>query len=378
VKLAYDRALKALNLEPTDEIPMLGVIGDVEFAEKITGISRRNYREHLPALYRALEVDMVYRMGIVSEEVMCRWEEERIDQTIYGSFEDFKDRFPFMDAWHIAYKGCKLARSPAATYLWVADRPFKTYDELVSHLKRYDPREDEERSVKEIAEQYRESWRRLQNLLGDITLVAGEFYLTLLTFFIVRIGWNFMARLIYKNQDLFDEVLAKYAEVSKKHMEAWSRTGIKALVSHDDIATELGPMVSPGWYREHLFPLYKEIWRPIKAKGIKLIFVSDGNYTPLIDDLAWTGVDGFKINPDARISHSDLTGLLEKYGGKRIFSLSMRRETMIYGSEEKIISELKFLMALAKRYNGVFIHQEDVPAQFEAYYKTWVENRARI
>lgn len=373
--MAYKRALKALNLEPTDKIPMLGVIGDAEFAKKITGISREKCEEHLREFYRVLDVDLVYRMGVKNEEVLREWEEEKIDRTFYGTFQDFENDFPFTDAWHIAYKGCKLARSPAATYLWVAERPFKTYEELVKYLKRYDPREDEERSVKEIAEQYRESWSRLQRLLGDITLVAGEFYLTLLTFFIVHVGWNFMPRLIYKNPELFDEALSKYAEVSRKHLEAWSRTGIKVLVSHDDIATELGPMVSPSWYQEHLFPLYKKLWQPVKSRGVKLIFVSDGNYTPLIDGLAETGIDGFKINPDARLGHSDLIAVLEKYGGKKVFSISMRREIMLYGDVEKVTSELKFLMSLAKRYNGVFIHQEDKPKDIDAYYKTWVENR---
>ena len=53
----------------------------------------------------------------------------------------------------------------------------------------------------------------------------------------------------------------------------------------------------------------------------------------------------------------------------------MRREIMLYGDTEEITSELKFLMSLAKRYNGVFIHQEDKPKDIDAYYKTWVENR---
>ena len=375
--MTYDRALRALNLEFTDKIPLLGTIGDAEFAERITGISRHNYEEHIHALYRTLDVDMVYRMGIRNEQSMRAWEEKKVEQTVYGSFEDFKEAFPFSDAWHIAFEGCRLARTPTATYLWVADRPFKTYGELTRYLKSYDPREDEERSVKEIAEHYRASWMRLQEMFGDLTLVAGEFYLTLLTFFIVRIGWRFLARLIYQDQNLLDEVLTKYAEVSKKHVEAWSRTGIKVFVSHDDIATELGPMVSPAWYWEHLFPLYRKIWQPIRAKGIKLIFVSDGDYTPLIDGLVWTGVDGLKINPDARLSRTDLSRILEEYGGRKVFSISMRREKMINGSRKEIISELGFLMSLAKKYNGVFIHQEDRPTQLDAYYETWVKNRIR-
>jgi len=50
---------------------------------------------------------------------------------------------------------------------------------------------------------------------------------------------------------------------------------------------------------------------------------------------------------------------------------------MIHGGRKEIISELGFLMSLAKRYNGVFMHQEDKPAHLDAYYETWVKNRIR-
>lgn len=60
---------------------------------------------------------------------------------------------------------------------------------------------------------------------------------------------------------------------------------------------------------------------------------------------------------------------------EKVFSISMRREIMLYGDTEEITSELEFLTSLAKRYNGVFIHQEDKPKDIDAYYKTWVENR---
>ena len=377
VGLAIYRALRAINLESTDKIPLLNTIGGSSFAEKLSGVSRRERNKHIRAFHEALDVDLSYSMAFVSEECKYRWEDTLPEQTVYGSYEDFRGDYPYTDLWHIAYKGCEVARSPASTILWVTERPFKEYRELLSYLREYDPRECEVRSVREISAHYRECWERQQRLLEGVTLVAGELYLTLFTFFIVHVGWKFMARLIYQNPELLDEALARYAEVSKKHMEAWSRVGIKAFVCHDDIATQLGPMVNPDWYWEHVFPIYRELWRPLKRKGIKIIFISDGNYTPLIEGLAWAGADGFKINPDAKLGHSELESLLDRYGGRKIFSLSVRRDIMMHGTEKDVVSELRFIMSLAKRYNGVFIHQEEEGKHFDAYYKTWVENRVR-
>ena len=70
----------------------------------------------------------------------------------------------------------------------------------------------------------------------------------------------------------------------------------KGLLSHDDLASYNGPVMSPEWLREHILRWYRKIWEPIKRKGIKVIFVSDGDYSLLIDDLAKLGADGFMID----------------------------------------------------------------------------------
>lgn len=40
----------------------------------------------------------------------------------------------------------------------------------------------------------------------------------------------------YQNPEILDELIAKYAQVARKHVEAWSNTGIKMFVSYGDIA----------------------------------------------------------------------------------------------------------------------------------------------
>ncbi len=165
----------------------------------------------------------------------------------------------------------RLARTESATQLWITERPFRTYDELVTYLKRdFDPISWEKRSMGELVENYTYSYRKIQEPLNGITLVAGEVYLSLFTFFIIHLGHRMTLLLLRRDPELFIEALDKYAEVSIMHMEAWSEVGIKAFVSHDDIALKDGPMMPPALFRKYIAPFYGKVWKPLREKGIKI------------------------------------------------------------------------------------------------------------
>ncbi len=48
-------------------------------------------------------------------------------------------------------------------------------------------------------------------------------------------------------------------------------------------------MVRPEFLREHVFPWHERIGRLVRGKGLPYLFHSDGNYTPVIDDLIACG-----------------------------------------------------------------------------------------
>ncbi|MEM2849751.1 MAG: uroporphyrinogen decarboxylase family protein [Candidatus Bathyarchaeia archaeon] len=372
-----ERALKAINLEYADSLPLMTVISE-DLGEKVTGVKIRGLEtpiERMKTLYRVLDVDMMYTLG-VKFDVIWSGRKPKLGQ---GCFNSLKEDFPYTDAFHIAYKGLKLVRSEHASQLWVVERPFKTYEELLNYLKQYDPGDDEPRSVSEIAYEYREVYRTYQEILGDVTLVAGEFYLTLFTYLIIHIGWPLLVRLALKNPDVLDMLLAKYAMVAEKHVEAWSRTGIKVFVSHDDIAWKNGLFFPVEWYSEHVKPLWRQIWKPIKGKEIKLIFVSDGDYRHLMDDIIEAGADGFHIEWDPRLTHKNMEELAEKYGSSKILAISPSYETMTYGSVQDAVSEAEWISNLAKKYPAIFLAEiPGKPENIEAFYKTWTTRRKRI
>jgi len=378
--MGYQRALKALNLEYTEKIPLLGGIGLARtrgvrrlLSQELKGIERSEGDRYTRALYKALDIDMIYTTGPTP-----RRKEKMPRKTIYGDYEFFRKRLGgFGDAFHLAYRGMKLGQSPVATQLWVVERPFKTYPELLDYLESWNPDEQENRSVKELTEQYGEFWRGRQKLYEDVTLVCGATYVTLWTFFVIHLGYPFLSRLIHQDIDVFDESVAKFAAVTKKYHEAWARSGIKAFIQHDDIATENGPVMSPQWFREHLFPHFKEMWKPFKEKDIKVINLSDGNHTPFFEGYAEIGSDGFFVWNDANLSHADFEKLYEKWGGKKVLIFQPNRETMMYGTRKETIAEIEFMTSLSKKYNGAFLHGLGSRHHPSSAYKAWIKNRER-
>jgi len=309
--MSLKRALKALNLERPGDLLLLGVpTEDEKLIEKLTGakIETKDQKEKMKNIFKAFDVDLFYQLGVNFNVVWSN----RTPKLAEGSFEELKEDFPFTDAFHVAYKNLKLRRTETASQLWVTKRPFKNYEELLNYLEEYDPRNDELRSTYEITNEYRRVFQEYQELIGETTLFAGEFYLTLFTYLDIHVGLQMIARLSNQNPEVLDELIAKYAQVARKHVEAWSNTGIKMFVSHDDIAWKGGLFFPTEWYRKHVIQWWKYIWEPIKDKSIKLIFVSDGDYRNLMEDLIKIGVGGFHVEWDPGFSREDI----EKNNGK--------------------------------------------------------------
>ena len=370
------RALEALNLRRVKSLLLSGApTYDERLVERLTGVKVYgvSLREKMKAVFEALDVDLFYQLGV---NLNVAWSDSK-PRLIEGFFEELKEDFPFTDAFHVAYKNLRLRRTESASQLWVVERPFKNYGELVSYLKNYDPREDEPRSVSEITSEYRRVLQEYEELLGETTLYAGEFYLTLFTYLDIQIGLQMIARLSRQNPEILDELVSKYAQVARKHVGAWSNTGIKVFVSHDDVAWRGGLFFPAEWYRKHILRWWKHIWKPVKDKGIKLIYVSDGDYRSLMEDLVKIGVDGFHVEWDPRFSRRDVENLMEKYGGDKIFLLHPSYEVLTRGSISEVEEEARWFISLSRKYPSVFFAGTPPgnPVNEEVFLRTWFSER---
>ena len=109
-----------------------------------------------------------------------------------------------------------------------------------------------------------------------------------------------------------------------------------------------------------------------------MIFVSDGDYRALMDDIVQAGADGFHIEWDPRLPHDAMRALVQKYADDKILIVHPSYEIMNYGDPPQAESEARWIAALAKEYPAMFL--ADVPGRMEnleAFYRKWFSMRAR-
>ena len=79
----------------------------------------------------------------------------------------------------------------------------------------------------------------------------------------------------------------------------------------EDMAYKTGPMTSPAFLRQQYWPRFRRIVDAYHQRGIKVIFHSDGNLWPVLDDLVATGIDG--LNPLEVAAGMDPVLLRQRY-----------------------------------------------------------------
>jgi hypothetical protein len=125
----------------------------------------------------------------------------------------------------------------------------------------------------------------------------------------------------------------------------------------EDICYNRGPMVPVDLLREIYFPHLRRAMEPLEDAGIDVIWHSDGNILPIVDDLLDCGVDGFQgfqqeTGPD--LEH--LAEMKSRRGRKVILwgSVSVNR-TLPFGSVRDVEREVERCIDAAAPGGGFFL-----------------------
>lgn len=251
----------------------------------------------------------------------------------------------------------------------------------VEEVLRYDPLENTPRLdlvTEERARDWRHAILETQHAMGDTALVSGIYYTTLFQYGIMAFGWPLFLTAAAAEPDRFQRVLEGFAEVSRRNLAAWAAYDPPLVLIHDDIAMQSGLVFRPEWYRRRLFPLYERILEPLFARpDIRVCFVSDGDYTPVLPDLAALGFHGFLINPNM-----DLGSIARALGDNHFFVGNVDTAVLTFGSTEDVRREVARCVAQAAPCAGHFIKaMGDLPhsiplANIRAYFSACQQYRA--
>jgi hypothetical protein len=282
-----DRALKRLLLQPVDRIPHWEHFSNPDFFTLMSGIDY--YQHPQQSARKALEmlpVDM--GAGVPGS-----------DEPVAG--------FPEGESSVVGEDGRRRVRWGAeVTGHWDWGEGFTSVEQALAYqpLEHLDLREaqviaqmDYSRSVEELA-------RDIQG--GDLPpkaapraahLKGAGFYNTLFMWPLLTFGWEIFLELAGGYKAEMRRLMADFACLSRKFFQAVALTDVNHCVCHDDVCMARGPVCSPAWMREFIYPYYEEFFGEMRACGIKVIFMTDGNPERIADDIFACGADGLISEP---------------------------------------------------------------------------------
>ena len=274
-----DRFLSALHLEIPDRVP-LGelLINDLVIDKVLGGTTRwRSAAERNVACHKKLGHDMV----------------PTILDGIFGVFPDSHG------GESIDKVGRRYTWDEGTHTWWYMGGAVKTEQDL----ERYNPDPSQE-------ELYETTRKSVEIANGDLAIV-GVVDNTELTS--QSMGIDHFCRAFYRDQGFLQrslEVRTSFAvETAKRMIEL----GVDAIISCDDMAYKIGPMVSPRHYKEFILPHHKRFASEI-GKKVPVLIHCDGNVWPLLDLFLEAGFDG--IHALEPIAGMDIEKVKEKYGDR--------------------------------------------------------------
>lgn len=147
--------------------------------------------------------------------------------------------------------------------------------------------------------------------LGEVFFFPGGPSLGLMGI-IAEVGLEHFSYYLAEYPDIIDELLERHALEAVSWIEHLpERHGIEAVFAGDDIAFKCGPLLAPAWFDAHYFPRFARVVDAYHARGIKVLFHSDGNLNPVLDGLVAAGIDG--LNPIEVLAGMDVADIHKRY-----------------------------------------------------------------
>lgn len=231
---------------------------------------------------------------------------------------------------------------------WISKRPFTTLKELEKHMPKM-PR------YEEVRDWYAPVIRQLQEVLEEHDIV-----------FIGAVEGPITDAYSYMDMELFSQAIYDAPELLSHIMDCTGmfsayiartyaeNTRVPLLFMGEDIAGSAGPIFSPEFVRKEGLPRWKWITGPVKEKGMKFLFHTDGRYGEFLqvifDDLQADG-----LNPIERNGCNDIFAIREAYPDKLLFGNVCCARTLPYGTPGDVEDETLEIIERIGPQGGIFI-----------------------
>jgi len=289
--------------------------------------------------------------AILPHEVLRRFYDEWDYDFLWGTHDGFVD---WTKAGRCTEMGHATYAADGSDQLAPGTCPFSDPEEVWA----FDPvKEYGLTPFDELIDGYEKDFQE-RNTAYPNQVCTGGYYNSVMSGAIQVFGWD-MLLLAAADEVKFAKVLERFGAYTLHHARAWAATSIPVYIQHDDIVWTAGPFLRPDFYREVIFPVYRELWKPVKAAGKKIIYCSDGKVDMFLEDIAASGADGFLFEPC-----NDFDKIVQEYGGHYMLAGSkVDCRTMAFGSWDQVKAEIDATLALTRGLPGhMFVVGNHIPA----------------
>lgn len=329
-----ERFARTINFEPTDRLMTYEVMDNVEILKEYGGFDpfkKYTFEELVEVNARALK-----NIGI------------NVTRTIYDPVNHWMGakisnwvRFFGVnpDNWEIYQSGDTG---------WISKRPFSNLQELEKNMP--NPPEFEE-----VREWYEPVITYIKEVFDSYDLV-----------YIGGIEGPICDAYTYTDTELFCTAIYDAPELVSHIMDCTGKfsayiTQVFAenpsaplLFMGEDIAGKTGPIFSPDFIRENGLPRWKWITEPLKKKGIKFLFHTDGRYGSLLsiifDEI---GADG--LNPIERMGCNNIFEIRKLYPDKFLVGNVCCASILPFGTLDDVEDETLELIEKIGPVGGILI-----------------------
>lgn len=197
---------------------------------------------------------------------------------------------------------------------WLEPMDFVSVEDAVEDLKSKIHKLDK-KADSEISEQ-NHKWLTEYNYLSEqitpCVLIGNTMLKIGLMSLYETYGWEIYSLIQADHPELVEEYFEKTTIQSIRSIELMEYPKeMLAVITCMDIAGKNGPLVSPAFLKNSFFSRLKRIVDAYHNKGLPFIFHSDGNLTPVMDELVNCGIDG--LNPIDVAGGMDVKKIREPY-----------------------------------------------------------------
>jgi uroporphyrinogen decarboxylase len=185
----------------------------------------------------------------------------------------------------------------------------------------------------------------------------------------------FLARMVTE-PDFVTKAVASALKPALAWIEAICDLGVDAIVECADYCGNEGPIMGPPFFRQFILPAITEMARLTHARGKYFLKHTDGNTWSILDDLVEAGIDGWQgIQPNIGM---DMKRLKEQYGGRLCLFGGVNNETLIAGTPQEVVEEVKYALRHAGPGGGLVItcgNTLQTGVQYDNYGAMWSATR---